>query len=162
MPSDETKAKVSRALKGRPKPESWKQQVSQTLMGHSVSADTRQKLSVAIQRRWSDPEYIKSLCIGPNKAEMRLAKILEPFGFTFSGGGELIVKCKRPDFWDGKDRLVELYGDYWHRNDDPQDRINFMADNGYKCLVIWERELENPTDVTAKVSAFVGRHEVEA
>jgi G:T-mismatch repair DNA endonuclease (very short patch repair protein) len=30
-----------------------------------------------------------------------------------------------PDFiCDEEKKVIEVYGDYWHRNDNPQDRIN--------------------------------------
>lgn len=77
----------------------------------------------------------------PNKAEMRLLRLLEPEGFRYVGDGQLVVGGRCPDFWDGGSRLVELYGDYWHRGQDPQERIGHFARHGYGCAVVWEHEL---------------------
>jgi len=49
--------------------------------------------------------------------------------------------------------LIELFGDYWHRDQDPQKRIDHFARYGYKCLVIWEKELDNPNQVIEKVKS---------
>ena len=55
-------------------------------------------------------------------------------------------------------KLIELYGDYWHRGQDPQDRIDLFKDAGYECLVIWEHELnESPDTVRSMIANFGGR-----
>jgi G:T-mismatch repair DNA endonuclease (very short patch repair protein) len=64
---------------------------------------------------------------------------------------------KNPDFIYRKEKkIIELYGDYWHRNDDPQEVVADYNAAGYKCLVIWERELDDPESVLAKISEFLG------
>ena len=37
-------------------------------------------------------------------------------------------------------KLVELFGNYWHSEEDPQTRITRFQKLGYECLVIWEKE----------------------
>lgn len=53
--SDEHKAKISKASTGRVMPDSAKKQISQTLMGHEVTEDTRRKCSLALKGR-KNPE----------------------------------------------------------------------------------------------------------
>ena len=50
-----------------------------------------------------------------------------------------------PDFVNinGKKKIIELYGDYWHQDDDPVDRISLFKGYGYDTLVVWERELDD-------------------
>lgn len=63
---------------------------------------------------------------------------------------------KYPDFISRKDnRIVELYGDYWHKNDDPEDIIADYQTVGYSCLVIWEHELKDMQAVLDKISRFL-------
>lgn len=43
-----------------------------------------------------------------------------------------------PDFVNIKKRkVIEGFGDYWHRNDNPQDKIDSFGKFGYDCLIIW-------------------------
>ena len=37
-------------------------------------------------------------------------------------------------------KLVELFGNYWHSKEDPQTRIDRLQKLGYECLVVWEKE----------------------
>lgn len=49
---------------------------------------------------------------------------------------------KNPDFiLPGTNCLVELFGEYWHRNDDPDELIAVYAEQGYNCEVLWEYEV---------------------
>ena len=59
-----------------------------------------------------------------------------------------MIGCKSPDIWDGNRKLIELFGDYWHQGDDPQERIAHFEKYGFQCLVIWESELKNGRTVT--------------
>lgn len=53
-----------------------------------------------------------------------------------------------------KKKLIELFGDYWHKGEDPQDRINIFKKFGYDTLVIWESELKDINKVKNKVIKF--------
>jgi len=56
-----------------------------------------------------------------------------------------------------KKLVVELWGDYWHRNDDPVVRVQQFAKVGWKCMVIWESEFRNtPEAVISLVRQFLG------
>jgi len=43
----------------------------------------------------------------------------------------------------GQKKLIELYGDYWHKGQNPQKRINYFKKYGFKTLIIWEKEYKN-------------------
>lgn len=92
----------------------------------------------------------------PNNAEITLLGIIQSLGFQYVGDGKLVIAGKCPDYWNGNSHLIELFGDYWHRGQDPQVRINYFAENGFNCLVIWEHELLNKEDIFKKVSDFIG------
>ena len=50
-----------------------------------------------------------------------------------------------------------LFGDFWHRGDNPEERIDFFAGFGYSCLVIWEHEVYAGIDaVKQRVIDFLG------
>ena len=89
--------------------------------------------------------WFKSVEAKPNKAELRLLSILQRINpsWRYVGDGSLIIAGKCPDYWDGDGHLVELYGEYWHRGDDPQERIDFFREHGYNCVIFWERETKD-------------------
>jgi hypothetical protein len=52
-----------------------------------------------------------------------------------------------PDFiLPNTNKVVELYGNYWHASDNPQDRINRLSNLGYEAIVIWEDDFRNHFD----------------
>lgn len=54
----------------------------------------------------------------------------------------------------GKKQFIELYGDYWHKGQDPQERIDFFRQYGFNTLIIWESELGEPEKVLARLKIF--------
>lgn len=118
-----------------------------------------------IKRRkeaWQDPDYVrkqmKARNVQPNKPEQFLIDLFEEHGlpFRYVGAGDFILGGKCPDFlnYNGKKQLIELFGNYWHKGEDPQDRIDFFKGYGFSTLVIWESELSNPSDVLTRVESF--------
>jgi hypothetical protein len=104
---------------------------------------------------WSDPEFRQRAVTAsgraarkncPNGLEKRYITLLDrvmPGEWIFTGGGEhsRAIGRRRPDFTHTrKNKVIELFGTYWHKDDDPQDRIDHYQKYGYQCLVIWENE----------------------
>lgn len=92
----------------------------------------------------------------PNSKEAYLFSLLEsafPNEWGYVGNGTLVLNGLIPDFVsvDGNKHIIELFGDYWHRGENPRDREIKLAERGYSALIIWEHELDNPDDVLAKV-----------
>lgn len=116
------------------------------------AADKKKRIHLSIQ----------SLNIKPNKAELGLHALLNrlfPNEWEYVGDGALIIGGKCPDFANinGRKQLIELFGDYWHRGEDPTERVNIFKLYGFQCLVIWERELKNPTELAWKLLAYARR-----
>jgi len=111
------------------------------------------KMAASRKLQWKDKEYIKKqiksrITNGMNKMETKVFDILEnlfPNQYKFVGDGELIIGTYNPDFinCNGQKKLIEFYGDYWHRDDNPQDRIDYFKQYGYKTIVIWGREIRD-------------------
>lgn len=122
--------------------------------------------SSKIKILWKDPDYVqsqmKSRGAAPNKIELRFEKFLNflyPNEWKYVGDGQLIINGRCPDFVNinGKKQIIELYGDYWHRGQDPQDRIKIFKPFGYETLVIWEKELKDIELLKMKIEKF-GEH----
>lgn len=80
----------------------------------------------------------------PNGDERKLINFFREynFPFTYVGDGRFKIKGKCPDFiWKRKKRIIEFFGDIWHRKSDEPSRIDFFRYNGWNCLVIWGREI---------------------
>ena len=93
-----------------------------------------------------------------NKIET-ITELLLPLTFKYVGSGDFFVEKFNPDFIDEQNKLiVEVFGDYWH-NRPHQKQIDFYKfkvykRNGYRCLVIWEHELENCKAVSKRIKTF--------
>lgn len=138
----------------------------------SKSKEKRRKIS---QKLWKNPKFTKktltSLFQKPNRSEKKLIRIIQKHNlpFKYAGRGEVLVEGRIPDFiaTDGSKKVIELFGRPWH---DPSNeyhsskigyhrtekgRIEFFANYGYTCLVIWTDELRDETAVVDKIKAFM-------
>ena len=172
--SEETKKKISKSKIGILRSQEIKEKISISLKGNIISLKTKEKLRLAGKRLkeetgrrskelWKNSDYVskqmKARNVYPNKEEKRLESILNKFfpnEYKYVGDGEFILAGKCPDFVNvnGKKKIIELYGEYWHRNDDPQDRIDLFKQYGYDTLVIWERELKEIKFLEEKIQIF--------
>jgi len=131
-----------------------RQSISQGVRANPNWDEWVAKLNKRMREWWEDEDnkamgvraILQACNRRPNKAEASLAVLLGE-DWQYTGDGSLIIGGKCPDFWNGDHRLVELFGDFWHKGDNPQERIDLFAGYGYKCLVIWEHELADE-DVT--------------
>lgn len=156
--------------------------MSKSQMGRTHTKDTKAKMSKAQRTQWQDPEYraiweerwqspeyrdrvIKAMRLGclvhPNKPETILLALLDsayPGEWEFVGDGQLIIAGKNPDFFNinSKKQIIELWGDWWHRGQNPQERIDIFKHYGYSTLIIWENELREPEKVLEKIARMEG------
>jgi hypothetical protein len=114
--------------------------------------------------RWRDlAERVKlldGLGRSPNGLECFFDE-LTPENVRFVGDGSWWKtlpngKHRNPDFKvAGQNKVIELFGDYWHRSEDPLVLIEMFHRIGYECLVIWEHEIrEDPRGVLEVVRRF--------
>lgn len=162
----EQKAKVSQANIGNKK----------AVGEHNMTPEGREKLRILnskphdesfkefMRNKWDEPEYVrkqmKARNVKQNKAEKKLENILNslyPAEFKFVGDGQIIIFGKNPDFINvnGKKQIIELYGKFWHQNDNPEERELLFKQAGFKTLILWDYELKR-SDVSAKIKDFVG------
>jgi len=171
-PSEETREKLSQANKGK-----------QNTLGHKLTAEHIEKIRQNSKRAWQDPEsklgtveWFKKILAGthlrPNKPERLLINILEsnlPGEFAYNGDYSQGVILNRmcPDFINinGEKCVIEVFGEAFH---DPekawkpiswksteQGRLELYGKVGFKCLIIWEKELKEPAKVLIKIRQFM-------
>lgn len=162
--NEKTKCALLESHKGKHLSEEQKKKVSVFHKGRKRIEETKQKISTTALKRWQDPEFAKKMgkawAIFPNKPEQFLIKLLDqlyPSQWKYTGDFSFIVNGKNPDFVNvnGQKKIIELFGDYWHKGDDPQDRIDTFKPFGFETLVIWESELKNIERIKFKIHRFM-------
>ena len=120
--------------------------------------------SITMKNHWQDPKFIKKIHKShyrkPTKPEIKLGELIEqacPNEYKYVGDGEVIIGRSNPDYinTNGQKKIIELFGNYWHRNDNPQDKITNYVKYGFQTLIIWESELKEPELVLQKIKEFV-------
>jgi len=154
LTSDKAKEKMSQSHKKNP---------TRYWLGKHRSEETIKKLSKSVKKLWENPDYVKNWIqknlIKPTIPEQKLNDLLQktfPNEYKLNVLGDVIIVGKIPDFINinGQKKIIEMYGDYWHRNDNPQDRIDLFAKYGYQTLIIWEKELKNIDNLKVKLKEF--------
>lgn len=169
--------------------ETWKFKLSHNpetnpFYGKHHSQTTKERISQAKKEQWRDPEFVRKQLIAmqvrPNRLEQKLENILNrnfPNEWQYTGNGNLVINGMIPDFanCNGRKDLIEVFGDFWHSDDKTtkgygplawQDTElgKIMAYNnlGYRCLVIWQHELDalSESQIVRKIKSFSskGRH----
>lgn len=101
----------------------------------------------------------------PTKLEQNLEALLEkvfPDEWEYTGDGKVILDGMIPDFFNrnGKKMVIEAYGTYWHKEKartwrrTELGRIMAYKALGVECLVIWEEELKNESELVTKIRRF--------
>ena len=156
----------------------WKKSTKKFIHGHSQRGkerpqDVKDKCRESGKQYWDElteeerNERIKiwarSQRFRPNKVETYLLDVLNnlyPNEWKYTGDFSFVINGRSPDFTNvnGKKKLIELFGDYWHKGDDPKARAEIFKPFGYDTLVIWEHELKNQKDLESKIKRFNNKY----
>lgn len=94
----------------------------------------------------------------PTKPELELLSFLHfvcPNQWRYVGDGKFWISNMNPDFIKpNTNMLIELFGEYWHKGENPQNRIDLFKKYGFNCLVIWENELKDKTTLETKIIKY--------
>jgi len=103
--------------------------------------------------------FRRSKCTGKSKIFHEILNYFYPNKFKYVGDGTLVIDRYTPDFYDGDKSLIEFFGEYWHKNPrgikTDRRKLKMYKKLGYRCLVIWEKELENFMKLKSKLNKFV-------
>jgi len=162
--SAKTRVKISKSHSGRhlsPATEFKKgiHPATEWKKGHRESPEVREKRIKNV---------LKASAIKPNQKERQLNSLLQqllPGEYTLNVRGEVMILGGRiPDFVNinGKKRLIELFGNYWHSEEktgrqgreEEAKRINHFKQFGWDTLIVWERELKDETSLKEKILEF--------
>lgn len=155
----ECRKKVSEALKkfqNRP-------EVKEKHRGACNKPEFKERMGQIMLKRWQDPVKAAAMAAAQNRKPTSIEKTVDklltqlfPGEYKYVGKGEFFLGGKCPDFLNvsGQKKVIEVYGDYWHRNDNPQDRVDHFRKYGFDCLVIWEKDLQDLHSVEKQLMAF--------
>ena len=157
--TEEAKRKIGIASK-----RSWKDSEYRIKVVASVSATVRDQIhrdrtSCRMKNQWQIPEYRHKVLDrrGKSKPEERFEFICKKHALTYSfvGNGVLMVGRMIPDFvHESKNKIIEIWGEYFHKGQDPQKRIDRLREFGYDALVLWASELRCEDKIVARVKEF--------
>ena len=163
----EHRQKISDGAKERYKDSDYKER---WLLAAQSEDAKRKRVESWQQYRIEHPEeaenWLKNVFRGnqvsPNKPELELLEILnvlQPDEWQYCGNGDLMLGSKNPDFVNtGKDKLVEMFGDYWHENDTEEKiikRTKLFEQFGFELLIIWESELKDTSTLMEKLQNWL-------
>lgn len=161
---------ISKAAKGRP---GWKPTPEISAKRAKTRAKNKDKTSAALKESWSrlTPQQkqirLQKMADGrklafagaplfkQNKLERKVEEYLEesfPKEWQFNNG-DFKISGYYPDFVNvnGKKAVIEVFGDYWHRGEDPKIKIAIYKRVGYDCVVIWESEFKKEPQSLARL-----------
>lgn len=167
--SQEQREKLSEALMGNIP---WNTGLKGYGSNHPRGSVWRARQAQAMRERWLDPQFVarwrEAVKLRPTKPELVLQGFLTrefPDQWTYTGDGKLVIGGLLPDFCHSvKKAVIELFGDYWHGPRSPwkrrfrntaEGRVEVYNSEGYQCLIIWEHELKQPTELMASVQRFM-------
>lgn len=104
------------------------------------------------------------------KPERRIHALLDfmfsPWNpYSYTGDRKLWVtletgRHRNPDFVDlNQKKIIEVFGRYWHKNDDPVKIVREYQEAGWKCLIIWDDEING--SVRDRIMEFTYPYEYE-
>lgn len=132
------------------------------------SIETREKLKVsnreATKKMWQDSEYVekirKAWDLKPTKPEKFIINFLDihfPNEWKYVGDFQVWFGGKNPDFLNvnGKKKIIEFFGEFWHKKGDEEDRIEHFKQYGFDTLVLWQEDLSDESFLVSKIKNFM-------
>ena len=110
-------------------------------------------------KRW-DSDVVKKMLTRrtPNKQEAFLSNFfaIHNLPYRFVGDGAIIIEGRNPDFinCNGQKKIIEFFGEYWHKLDDEGVKRKIYARYGYTMLGIWGKDIKNEKKLLEVVSNF--------
>jgi G:T-mismatch repair DNA endonuclease (very short patch repair protein) len=168
----------NRCSLGRKRPEHERENIRQKMKGNTNGKGNKGRTDMAVHiatlaeinkvvmvgnTRWKKQRRLLGLRAAPTRPELAMQGILEslaPGEWEYVGLGQVFICDKNPDFLHKTRKLiVEVFGDYWHRNEVPGERESVFAKEGYATLVVWEREIKSDPGIVGKIKTFISKEE---
>jgi galactokinase/mevalonate kinase-like predicted kinase/very-short-patch-repair endonuclease len=93
-----------------------------------------------------------------------ILRSLCPRDFKFNRKGIVLkIGNKVPDFVNvnGKKKLIEVFGNYWHTKDEEVARANLFRKYGWDTLFIWEDEFKEIAKIKQKIKTYLYNPDID-
>ncbi len=173
----EVRNKIAKSLTGLVQSEETKAKKSKALKGRSLSEKNKEGIRAGQKRFWaglSDAEVgrrLRNSCNNgakPTRPEVIVGKWLEShypneWRYNGDGAGGVVIGRHIPDFVNvnGRKMLIEVFGKHWHNPANfpnrmaQQELISHYKEWGFDCLVLWENEIYKTDVMEAKLREFI-------
>ena len=164
--------------------EETKNKIRLANLGKHLSEETKRKIgakcSITTKQLWQNPEYrekvikntLKSLFIRPTSLEKRMINIIQKYNlpYKYTGDGSFLIGWKNPDFinTNGKKICVEVRPKcmchIWNKcspNEYEKKQKEHYSKYGWKCIVVWEEELNEKNIVQLGISELDRLHVIQ-
>lgn len=170
IPSDETKAKISRSVVEKYKDPEYMEKFLEANRNRAPFSDearanmskakntplSKGYLSKAMKQKWLDGKFDDRKDY--SKQEVATAPAFKKLGYKSSAIDRKFYitkgnRTKIPDFYDYKNkRVLEIFGLWWHKriikkdgtqHETPEELIQWYAEQGWECIVLWEDEVDD-------------------
>lgn len=140
--------------------EEGRKAISKTHTGKVSSPDALRLMSEAARRRWEDPEYqrhqMESWHRRPTQPELNVQDTLVkyfPGEWKYVGNGQVWIGRRNPDFINvnGKKQVIEVFGVFWHNEDEVEELTAHYKGFGFDCLIIWEYDTYNESSIVSNI-----------
>lgn len=158
------KLKHGKIIKKRWEDKAYKNKMKIALKGWKHSDKSKLKMSLAKKgKKIPDKQRRKMLqhSYSQNKMEKQFENFLNIHCkniYKYVGNGQIFINGFVPDFINKKEKkLIEFFGDYWHKNTKEKDKLRLKTYKkyGYNTLVVWQSEWKHNTKkVINKVKKF--------
>ena len=114
--------------------------------GISPTVEQKGKISKSVRKAAQEGRCKPPL---PTSLEKWIQEILDrhfPGEWAYIGDGKITIEGYIPDFINvnGKKLIIEAFGVYWHSKEQEEQRIAIFSRYGFRTLIIWERNSNNP------------------
>lgn len=127
-------------------------------LGKHFSEESRRQISTSLKTFWETlpfeemDEHVRKIARAvhrrPTEPEQVVLEWLEanqPGKWAYNGDGrrDVIVGGKIPDVisTNGLKEVIEIFGEYWHSEDEVEPLIEHYAEYGFKCHIFWDYEV---------------------
>lgn len=122
------------------------------MFGRTQTIESIEKNRASNKKNWNNPEFQRKWMLANTYPHIKQTKPEKELEIALRGLVEFVgdgsfwigYPPRNPDFIHREHRkIIEFFGNYWHKPEDEQDRIDHYKQYGWDCFVVWEDDYNN-------------------